>query len=497
MAIFGKMDQLPNVLRKVQTNGPFVTGELEGLLVQICAHPEFDLLKNIWMASHLHPKVRECATKLFLARKDPVFAEPLIKEMFGKPPQTRQDIAKVVVEIGPDVLARQLSLLIHSTKPEHRAAAVDLIAQCAHWQEFLGHLKVALKDTSDPIRHAAVRVLTKGVTDSTIFLILRGLIHDDDASVRRLVIEVLAQEANADVVEPFFERLPLEGPEERGFMMKALTRLAKSGSSKIENHLMPFLADENMEVRDAALKLLIEMPDQVRVFRTLLIHCRGLVFWLRERTIQSILKACANLLDSLMELMKDPDEDIRVEAMMLASRTKDARIIPAVREIFLGQSDWWVRSMAAEILGTFPTPEIAKILISKVRDPELRYSIISVLGKQGTREAVPILLESLRDPQQGIRLVAIEALLKSKAPEAMQAISEVALNDSDEKVRTIAGEALVSFGAKSSVVRKKLEERRETIESTPITTAPVTLQMVNDSLNTPEPGSVSRAKAGR
>lgn len=483
MLMPGKQDILTPILRKLQANGPFAAGELDGLLVQLSAHPGFEFGRYTWLMSHPNPKVRECAGRIVLSKRDPRLGEQLVREIVGKPQPIRSEICAVVAQITPaEALLRPLSALVSSSKPEQRQVAVELMDRYERWLDFMGNLKILLSDKVTEIRHAAVSILAKGVRSPTIFMMLRHLINDQDARVRQVIIEAMAQSPSPEIVEPFFERLLEEGPAERSVMIRALSLLAKSAltASKIEERLMPMLADESPTVRETAVKLLSEIPDQTRVVRSLLVHCRGLAHWLRERSLETMLKAHRGIIVPLLSLMDDPDETVRVEAMTLAGSLRDPAVIPKATEVFTGAGDWWIRGIAAEILGMFP--ESAPTLLSKLDDPDLRHTVIHVLGKQAHPESLPALLGCVADPKAGIRLAVIDALAHFKAQETLQALSQLALNDPDGKVRAKAGNALIHFGAKSAVVRKKLEERDDAPPPPP-PPEELKLEMVNEELN--------------
>jgi HEAT repeat protein len=482
MGLFGKSDNLAALLKKVESESGADPAELDLVLDLLSRHEEFHLERNAWMFSHAQKKVRDFAAKQLLERKEPALVDVLIKELPTKPSPTRLELARLVLAAGPERVQARLGHMIHSSEAAEREAALDLIDSHPRWQDLLGYLKVTIKDHEPRVRHRAARVLAKGLSNQTIFLILRELIHDEDATLRHIIIEAFARQPNADTVEPFFERLPLEGPEPRAMMVRALSHLARHAQSQIEERLLPILGDENPTIREIAVKLLGEMPDRTKILRAFLIHCRGIACWLRDRSIQSLQKISDVLLEPLLELMEDPDDDIRVAAMVMASGSKDPRLVPLIKAIFLGKSDWWIRSMAAEALGKQATPDILETLSSQLDDPELRYSIISILGAQGTPAALSVLRRCLKDPQRGVRIAVLSSLQDSKALEAQAIFTESARNDPDEDVREKALELLQGIGDKSRDVVQEIQARNARTEASR-NVVPLELEMANESLN--------------
>ena len=274
-------------------------------------------------------------------------------------------------------------------------------------------------------------------------------------------------------------------------MVDALAKLANSAEAKLEERLIPILASEDKQLREIAVRLLASMPDRTRVLRSYLIQSRGLATWLRERTHKSILQLAEGLIEPLIELMADQDDDVRVGAMVMAKASKDSRLAQAIHKIFMSKSDWWIRSIAAESLAIFRSPQVTKALLSQLEDPDLRYSIITLLGDILDPQTVPVLLSCLRDPARGIRLIALEALRKTHAvlqdhplvEETANAILELAKNDAQRTVREKASDVLTAFGPLSEPRLQEIAKHEE--EGLELSKLAITseLSMANDSLN--------------
>ena len=481
MALFGnKQENLQSLLKKIQ-DPEKTPSNLDEILRLIESHSEFTLERYVSLFTHRKQPIRQWATKLVGTQRRPELADRLIREMVGKPADVRREIAAIVMRIGADRARIQLGVMAHHKKPELRQAALDLITATANWKEFLGHIKFYLHDPEKSIRHAAASILATDVENPTVFLMLRNYINDPDTGLRRIIIKAFCRLGTPEIVEPFFERMLVEGPEDRRLMLGAIGKLARSSPSRIEAHILPMLADESLEVRELAVRVLKEMPDQTRVLRAFLLHCKGLASWLRDRSIQSIVKICHDIVAPLIELMRDEDEDVRVGAMVMANQTDDARIVPCVQEIFLGNSDWWIRSMAADVMGRFANPEIARTLVSKIEDPDLSYSAILVLGKVDLPEARDAVVKCLAHPKTGIRLAAITALKESDDTEIMQFLGEVAKDDANERVRKRAKDALEHFGHRSKRVLAELEEKAE--REAAASPSGLQLEMADEALN--------------
>lgn len=448
MALFGRSNVLAEALKRLEATGSLSAAETDTLLETVRTHPEFRIDRALWMLRSPGRKIREFAAQQLLARPDAgTLAASLVRELVATPPELRPEVARLAHQAAGGGLDGFLPTLVHANAPEKRDAALELLAAHKETRAFIPFLKVALHDPEPELRRKAVRILSRGVRSPSVFVILRDLIHDDDVEVRRMVIEAFARHAGPEIVEPFFERLTLEGERERAIIIGALSTLARTAQEEVEDRVLPMLSDESAAVREMAVRLLSEMPDRTRLLRAFLVHCRGLAFWLRDRSLASIRTISGSLIEALAELMRaGEDEDVRVGAMLLARGAPDERILPLVREIFTGNLDWWVRNTAAEVLSGFPGEEVTRLLTSRIHDPDLRYGIISLLGARPEAAAAGALLACLRDPSGGIRRAALVAFAQRGGASAVGVIAQVAAEDPDLSVRERAEELLGMLG---------------------------------------------------
>lgn len=475
MALFGKGDaKLPQLMKKLQTQKSFAAGEVDELLQGVGEHPDFDIRGHLWMFSFPQHKVRLFAASQARNSGSTELADQLIRELVGQGADVRAEMARVVVEMAPQRVTAHLGNMVHAKRQEPREAALDLIAPQPNLQGLIGYLKALLKDDTPQIRHRTVHTLCGHTHDSTVFMILRGLINDEDPKVRFMVIETLSRNPNPDCIEPFFERLPEETAEIRPMILRALKKLAQVAPTKVEKRLLPILADENPELRDLAVKLLAGMPNQDRLLRNFLTYCKGLAVWLRERSMETIRAISSDIIEPLAKLMQDEEPDIRVGAMVMAGSSTDPRILPHVTKIFLLDVDWWIQSMAADLLGNFDDEKVTETLLSRLDDPELRYSVVSVLGRHGNAKAKRALLACLEDSQRGIRVAALESLKSWKDADVAAALARIASHDGDSMVREKA----------LAILEDRGEAQPESkVAATAGPADEIALKMVNEALN--------------
>ncbi len=446
MVLFGKPDTLTSTMKKIKAGEFRNSIELNSWLIRIGAELDLKAKQIAWMVGHSRREVRAFAADKLSEMNDKDVVDLLLKEMEGKTASIRFEIAGLAMKLDPRKVYASLGRMLHSKDVDTRMSALDLIVASNDPLEYLSHLKAAIKDPDLSIREKTVKILCTKPDNPTAYLILRNLVHDEEDPIRRRVIEALSKSANPDIVEPFLERLPLEPPRVQSLMVQALIQLARNPLAKVEDKLLPMLADEKKIVRNSAVKLLKEIPNRVHVIRQFLLFSKGLAHWLRDRTYQSFSLMTHGLIDPIMELMEDENPEIRVGAMMLAADSSDPRVVPILRKIFLGNDDWWVRVLAADQLAKFPRSDVTDTLISKINDPDLRYSIVAALGVIDSPAVIPPLLICLNDPQRTIRMAVLDALENIHYPEVADAVAQVAIGDTEDEVRDKALLTLEAMG---------------------------------------------------
>jgi HEAT repeat protein len=189
--------------------------------------------------------------------------------------------------------------------------------------------------------------------------------------------------------------------------------------------------------------------------------------------------------EPLIALLKDPDPEVCVGALSMLRSCRDPRVVAPVSAILRSSADWWVRSLAAEILGGVPGEEITKLLLDQVADPELCFSVLHVLGTRGGPAARQALLDSLNSSERAVRCVVLDIFRRTKDLEALSAVAFVAERDADFGVRERALEALREYGGAAAAELRRLDQYAATA-ATAETESDATnseLQMVNVELN--------------
>ena len=145
------------------------------------------------------------------------------------------------------------------------------------------------------------------------------------------------------------------------------------------------------------LKILLGMPDRRGVVRRYIVFSKSLAGWARDRALESMRAFGNDLLEPTIELLSDPDQEVRASAMLVAQSFEDPRIVPATIGL-LKDPDWWIRITAAETLGRLKDPRGVQPLIEALADPETRWSAVEALGRIGDLRAAPGALAAAAGP---------------------------------------------------------------------------------------------------
>jgi HEAT repeat protein len=149
-------------------------------------------------------------------------------------------------------------------------------------------------------------------------------------------------------------------------------------------------------------------------------------------------------LQKLRVLWADPDGDVRATALnkLVGLGVPDAEAL-AVES--LGDTDDFVRSIAAKLLGDLGNAAHSGLLVARLNEdpyPRARENAATALGELGGPEAVAGLIQGLDDPLIKVRLASAKGLRITDPAAAIAPLCRVLLEDPAWEVRVQAAGAL-------------------------------------------------------
>jgi hypothetical protein len=194
------------------------------------------------------------------------------------------------------------------------------------------------------------------------------------------------------------------------------------------------------------------------------------VFWRQFETGKKIVALHeTNVLQSLEGCLTNEDRHVRGNAAFIFAALGDERGFGMLQSILTDRSPRPKgqgtpggnrtlhaqiasdRYYAVHLFGDLKDPRAVPILIPLLHDDEVKDVVPWSLGEIGDRQAVPPLIKALSDKDPSMRVLAIGALEKLKATEALPRLRQL-LNDNDRSnfgalvtVADAAGEAIIEL----------------------------------------------------
>lgn len=201
------------------------------------------------------------------------------------------------------------------------------------------------------------------------------------------------------------------------------------------------LRDEDWAVRENAAHLLGTLKDP-RAVTPLIALLRDQDRSVREAAIEALRAIGAQSVEALGTCLDQPDLSVQEAAAAILSTIADERVLPLLIKA-LQSSDWIVRMQAAKALGLVKHPDAIAPLIPLLQDKvkAVREEAAAGLAAIGD-SAIPSLVSALRHEEWLVRLHAVEALGKTRSPQAVEPLLSILFNDQDSAVREDAVRAL-------------------------------------------------------
>ncbi len=435
------------VLKRLSDKGYQTTQERDQLLAQLRAAEGLRARDLAWMLFRPDRSYRDAAVTLLGKIADPETVDIVLAECRGKPEAAVRAGAATLVALAIPGTEQRLAELALSGKGELAEIARRLLLEAP--------LSPALEQALWPFavtgrvedRLAFLSRLATGELDQRGLARWHRLARDPEKLIRQKALTVLAQRDPSRSIDLFVEQIPHVDYSTQQSLVEALTRAVAGHGAALADRVLPLMASGDAATRSAVLKILLGIPDRREVVRRYIVFSKSLAGWVRDRALESMRAFGADLLEPTIELLSDPDEEIRGSAMLVAQSFEDPRVVPATLGL-LKDPDWWIRISAAETLGRLRDTRGVPALIEALADPETRWSAVEALGRIGDLRAVPGLSELLADPAPEVRIEVIQALSHFEHPQMLDFVRNVARQDASRAVRARALELAREMAAR-------------------------------------------------
>ena len=359
-----------------------------------------------------------------------------------------------------------------------RRLAADILAR--RGAPAIEPLLGALDSDDVEVRKAAATALG-GIGDSRALPALIALL-DDHAEVAVVAAGALARMGDPAALEPLLAQLDHQQAAVRQAVVGALNSI---GHPEMLERVRPLLAHPSARVREGAVKIAGYLGCG---------ECLDDLLGMAERDEEPVRRA------AIEQLIQFEDETARsVVAAALLSGSEGVRAAAARALAHLSgeealapllaacdDADPWVRYFAARSLGRQRAPRSVRTLVSlATRDPvppvriaavealasigdprgveevlalasdpdaEVACAALVAMGGAAGRESLDVLLAALQRGERAITVAALGALGRRRAPDAVEAIGELARTTDDALVHGAALDALARIGGEQAVM---------------------------------------------
>jgi len=148
---------------------------------------------------------------------------------------------------------------------------------------------------------------------------------------------------------------------------------------------------------------------------------------------------------SVLELIKDKDEDIRRTAIEILNATKDEKAVDTLIKA-TDDSDWWVRERAVDALAQIGSEKAVPKLTSMLgKNAQTDAVVVRALGKIGNADVISQIVPMLKRPEREIQVEAIKALSHLADEKRADTVRSVLLKIKQSDDRTIINSADIAI----------------------------------------------------
>ncbi len=211
----------------------------------------------------------------------------------------------------------------------------------------------------------------------------------------------------------------------------------------------PYVDQVLRPYRESLTKIARESPGAVQPYlRQGLLHDKPHLRALHAYLVREMGMAAKSLVPTLVSLLKDENDKVRLNVIFALMGMEAADTIPALEELATDTNFTKSAVRALRAIGPAGVKSLLKLL--QDRDPDVRMQTASTLFlmHRVPDEAIPLLVKALTDDYYPLRVAAAKALgsIGPRAKAAIPALNEL-LNDRIRQVREAAVEALKSIRA--------------------------------------------------
>ena len=457
MALFSS--NLQDCLGKLARNEYESDEERDALLQTVFEAQTLKPREVVWMAYRAERPLRDASVRVLRRLRTLATVNQFVVETKGKTESALRAASEILFGLRIQGINEHLLSLLDAEDGAVREATRLLIFGAPESPALAALLWSVVDSTRTVDRHMFLERLASIELVPDDLPRWDKLAGDKDPKIRAAALKVLADNFAAQAVDQIVANLARVDYATQQHLVAALTRVAHSIGPDFVDKLLPLMASGEASNRSAVLKILLGMEDRHDLIKRYLKYSKSLAGWARDRALDSMKEFGNDLIEPTIELLSDPDEEVRALALVVAGSFDDPRIIPATVGL-LKDPDWWLRVTAADTLGRFGNANAVDALIETLGDPEARWAAVEALGRIGDIRSLPALAKLFADPAPEIRIEVLLALRNFTHPKIIEALQKVAATDPDRIVRGRALEIAEEVAKRDNTVVDNADELR-------------------------------------
>jgi twitching motility protein PilT len=433
--------------------------EREALLAIVYEAKTLKPKEVVWLAFRPDRSLREASVRVLRRLRTTATINQFVVESKGKPEASLRAAAEILFGLKIPKIEHHLKALLTHEDEAIRESTSRLVL-VAPPSDSLEAIFWRLLDSGPGVDRSQFldRLATMDPRPETLPRWLR-LADSDESEVRATALRFLADNCAEEAVDRIVDNLPRVDYATQQHLITALSRVARGLGPEFVEQLLPLMASGEAGTRSAVIKVLLSMDDRHELVKRYLKFSKTLAGWARDRALDSMKEFGHDLIEPTIELLSDPDEEVRALALVVAGSFDDPRIIPATIGL-LEDSDWWLRVTAADTLGRFKDAAAVDALVATLNDPEARWAAVEALGRIGNSRSLFALEKLFSDPAPEIRIEVLLALRNFHHPNILEALRRFAANDPDRIVRGRALEIAEEVAKRDNTQVKDAEKLR-------------------------------------
>ncbi len=384
------------------------------------------------------PDIRRSAGAMLAARKDPETLRHVLAHLQGRPEAARRAALQIVAGLPLGELHVELSGLLQAGDPVLRKAAAEALLDMPLTAQTAPALLKVIETGEAAHRLKAVQRFAEVAGAQHVPFFTR-LVEDTDDRIRLAAWQAIIRHAGPADLDLFLRKVADEPYATQQVLVAAIQALAPKAGPQAVEQVLGLLASGNTGLRQAALKILMVFPDRVAVIRRFIAHGKQLAGWVRDRALASMREFGSDVFEPSLELLADPDPDVRSSALALISHFDDPRVVEVAARLLQDQ-DWWIVINAADVLAKARDPRAVPALVHALQREEARWAVVEALGRIGGPDALQALARLTQDARPEIRIESLQALALSDDPRVLAVLQASAERDPVKWVRSRAFE---------------------------------------------------------